>query len=185
MTIKKFALFTALGILATFLALEETSWAAAVRNASAPIDPKMDVRAWTNPLDGADYAMKPFDDGATVAIRYHQELNESKGFYEGRPDVLLEPPQRRGLADVYAARPDQWQVVHDMWKERKLSCAVRRSVPDLFGNLFSICQTAPFKFQVGGWTLSLPANGVVWIITPPASGKQEPARRSNRPGWGR
>lgn len=184
MTAKKLFLITALAALIISPTIHGKALAATVRTAPVPIDPKFEVRGWVNPLDGAHYAMKLFEDGATVAIRSSSKIQEGKGYYVWVSDIVNQP-QSRGPADVYIARPDQYQVVYDMWKARQLACSVTRTVPDLFGNQFKLCQAAPFKVQVEGWTISSPGAGAVWIITPTVTGTQAPATSGGMPTWGR
>ena len=185
MTIKKLFLITALAALIISPIIHGKALAAvAVGPAPAPFNPMFGVRGWVNPLDGAHYAMKLFEDGATVAIRSSSKYNEVKG-YEWVYDIVYQPPQSLDPRDLITGRPDQYQMVYDMWKARKLTCSVTRTVPDLFGNQFKLCQTAPFRVQVEGWNISSPGAGAVWIISPAAFGEQAPAKTGSQPTWGR
>lgn len=186
MIVKKLFIITALAALIISPTIHGNALAATVRTAaSAPIDPKFEVRGWVNPLDGAHYALKPFEDGTTVAIRSSTKLNALESEYEWRYDIVYQPSQSSGPRDLTIAPTDQYQVVYDMWKARKLACSVTRTVPDLFGNQFKLCQAAPFKVQVEGWTISSPGAGAVWIITPTGTGTQAPATSGGMPTWGR
>jgi len=186
MIVKKLFIITALAALIISPAIHGKALAATARTAvSVPVDPKFDVRGWVNPLDGSRYAMKLFEDGTTVAIRSSSKLNEAQGIYEWVYDIDYQPPQGTGPRDILIATPDQYQVVYDMWKARKLACSVTRTVPDLFGNQFKLCQASPFKVQVEGWTISSPGAGVVWIITPTVTNTQAPATSGSLPTWGR
>ena len=186
MTVKRLFLITALAALIISPAIHGKALAAAVRNAvSVPVDPKFDVRGWVNPLDGAHYAMKLFEDGTTVAIRSSSKLNEARAYYEWVYDIDYQPLQGSSPRDNFIAPPDQYQVVYDMWKARKLTCSVTRTVPDLFGTQFKLCQAAPFKVQVEGFAISSPGAGAVWIITPTVTSNQAPSTGSGLPTWGR
>jgi hypothetical protein len=186
MKVKKMFLIAGLAALIISPTIHGKALAATVRTAvSVPVDPKFDVRGWVNPLDGAHYAMKLFEDGTTLAIRSSSKLNEARVNYEWVYDIDYQPSQSSGPRDILIAPPDQYQAVYDMWKARKLTCSVTRTVPDLFGNQFKLCQAAPFKVQVEGWTISSPGAGVVWIITPTVTSTQAPATGSGLPTWGR
>ncbi len=78
------------------------------------------------------------------------------------------------------------QAAYELWTHRRIKCKAQLKATDMLGNTFEICKTAPFRFATPyGQSTSDSNGGEVWIITPQASGRQEPARGSNRPGWGK
>ncbi|MDT8284549.1 MAG: hypothetical protein RQ767_03410 [Thermovirgaceae bacterium] len=147
---------------------------------------------WFNPLDGAYFSMKGFEDGTVVAVRQQMALSARSGNFERTPDVFFQPSGqsdgRQGgarIADTRVSSLDMEQSVYELWKERKLACGLTRSVPDLFGNIAKICRISPFSIKFKDGTLSTVKGGVVWIITPTVSGSQQPSTRGSQPGWGR
>ena len=187
MTPKKHILFIAFGILFACLALQGTSWAA------NPVTKErrlvVDVWTWHNPLEGVQYNMAQFADGTIVAIRQRKVLTSSEKIYTVQPDkkpTTTSPttsPRDAKTRDFIQDSLDA-DMVYDLWKQRRISCVAKRNTPDLFGNIFEVCQAAPFKFETQNGE-STSDRGVVWIFVPPASGKQETAPRGSQPSWGR
>ncbi len=187
MAAKNRVFFTVLFALTLFLSLEGVSWAPVARTQVEITI--VDRWSWLNPLEGVSYSMAQSKDGTIIAVRVHKSLQGSEKIYTVQPLAQSSKASRASLLD-----PPEPETVYDLWRQRRISCEARRNVPDLFGNVFEACQAAPFKYtaQVSGSTRDTISpgevsslRGQVWIFTPPASGKQEPARGSNRPGWGR
>jgi hypothetical protein len=185
MTKRQLIYHAALVALVALCAMQGSSFAATVRDPSMAIQPPEERWNWRNPLDGSDYDMKRFDDGVIVAIRYHMVLDESRGNFFRMPELIYQPATDSGPSDVYRTRPQLWDEVHGMWNARRLSCSVKRTVPDLFGNSAKVCQLSPFSFKVTNGTLSTAKGGVVWIITPTVSGNQTSPTSGSQPTWGR
>ncbi len=185
MTSRKYILFTAISVLIISLALQGISWAESrlIPPASPSYDPRPSILPvkepwiWQNHLEGIDYTMWKYADGTIIALRNAWQI--------GMPTVNTAATDR-----IY---PGGYEV-YVPWGKRKISCEARRKATDLFGNIFDVCQAAPFEF-VDYLTkrTGRSERGAVWIITPPASGeirapdtgRQAPDTTGNQPKWGR
>ena len=205
MKVKKFAHITVLFVLVAFLALEGTSWAPVDMNLNpmnAFIKNLVIVEwTWFNPLEGVGYRMNQFADGTIVALHRPKDLNRLKELKLG--NIRGTVPYTVESTETYSTRDQmpEWrtgegqeniritlvQAAYERWVQRKIKCKAQLKATDMIGNIFEICKVAPFSFATPyGQSISDSNGGEVWIITPPASGgKQEPARGSNRPRWGR
>ena len=185
MTTGKSIIFLTLVFIAASLAVYGSSFAAVTRG-SGPFDHMERTWTewgWTNPLDGVPYKMSQYADGTIVAINHWKSpTGNPRDPYRSFPGVLYQGE----TTDQYIDLSETARVVYYWWKNGKLSCTVTRNVPDLFGNTTKVCQVAPFNFKIAEGILYKAKDGVVWIITPPASaGKQEPATGGSLPSWGR
>ena len=124
-----------------------------------------------------------FVDRTIVAIR-----QRGKGeFYTIQPPPSPNSPNNPNYVAYILPAPG---VVWILWKKGGISCEAQRRVPDLFGNVFKMCQAAPFKFEKLNGEQSISERGDVWIFIPPTSGqqkpaRQEPTRRGSQPRWGK
>jgi len=196
-------LFTILGILVVFLALEGTSWAP-VRRPADPMEKfikNLVIVEWTwfSPLEGVNYAMNQFADGTIVALHRPKDLHRLKELKLGnvrgtvpytvksdgttRPDQVQDWRTGEGQENIRIALV---QAAYELWAQRRIKCKAQLKATDIIGNIFEICKAAPFSFAtLYGQSMSDSKGEEVWIITPQASGRQEPAMRSNSPSWGR
>lgn len=129
---------------------------------------------WQNPFEGVEYYMSQFQDKTVIAVR------QSKILPNGMIKIYtVQPGAAPGQTSGREMPPPDGGVVHNLWKQRKISCTVQREETDLFGNKFNVCQARPFDYKaiavprlgqgsprVLGDAIS--QKGQVWIMTPTA-----------------